>query len=124
MQTGNEHDHEVGFGAPVRGIVCERDSLAYEFVVARDGLEEDEQAGVRAEQNEEGKKFKRTVIVVSAIDAAHALAHKNSKADISPVIGALKKIVDADADTLKKAQISKRVVIDAKQAINLLSAEK
>jgi hypothetical protein len=87
-------------------------------------LELDELAGVREEQNVEGKKFKRTVIVVSAIDAAHALARKNPKADISPVIDSLKKIVAADAKALEKAQISKRVVTDAKQALDLLSAEK
>jgi HEAT repeat protein len=87
-------------------------------------LDVDELAGVREEKNEEGKKFKRTVIVVSAIDAAHSLARKNAKADIKPVIDALKKIVDADPQTLDKAQISKRVVSDAKQAINLLTAQK
>ena len=39
-------------------------------------LELDELAGVREEQNTEGKKFKRTVIIVSAIDATHALAQE------------------------------------------------
>lgn len=117
----NDPDSDTRYNAAV-ALAHRGNPKAIETLVEM--LELDEQSGVRAEQNEEGKKFKRTVIVVSAIDAAHALAHKNSKADISPVIGALKKIVDADADTLKKAQISKRVVIDAKQAINLLSAEK
>jgi len=87
-------------------------------------LDLEELASVREEQNVEGKKFKRTVIIVSAIDAAHSLVRKNPKADISPVLDALKKIAAADSATLDKAQISPRVVTDAKQAINLLTASK
>jgi HEAT repeat protein len=87
-------------------------------------LDLEELASVREEQNVEGKKFKRTVIVVSAIDAAHSLVGKNPKADISPVLDALKKIAAADSRALEKAQISPRVVTDAKQAINLLTSAK
>jgi hypothetical protein len=86
-------------------------------------LDMNEQAGVRDEK-EEGKQFKRTVLIVSAIDAAHALALQNPKANLEPVITALNQIATADKATLEKAQIAPRVVSDAKVALDLLKVEK
>jgi HEAT repeat protein len=84
-------------------------------------LDINEQAGVR-EEKDEGKGFKRTVIVVSAIDAVRALADKNKMADLAPVITALKEIVSADSKTLAKAYISPKVVSDARRALYSVKA--
>jgi len=86
-------------------------------------LDMNEQAGVRDEK-EEGKQFKRTVLIVSAIDATRALAKQNPKANLAPIISALEQIASADKETLKKANVSPRVVSDAKVALDLLKAEK
>jgi hypothetical protein len=82
-----------------------------------------EQAGVRQEK-EEGRPFKRTVIIVSAIDAAHALARQNPKADLSPIISALEQLVSADSKTLEKAYVSPHVVGDARLALEQLKSGK
>jgi HEAT repeat protein len=86
-------------------------------------LDMSEQAGVRNE-TEDGKPFKRTVIIVSAIDAAHALARQNPKANLTPIISALEQITAADQETLRKANIAPRVVVDAKVALGLLKSGK
>ncbi len=80
----------------------------------------DELASVNSEENEEGRMYKRSVIIASAIDAAHALARQNAKADLSPVMAALEQIVSADSAKLKQAHISPRVVSDARHAFELL----
>ncbi|HVT30922.1 MAG TPA: HEAT repeat domain-containing protein [Lacipirellulaceae bacterium] len=82
-----------------------------------------ESAGVRSEA-EEGRPFKRTVIIVSAIDATHALARQNPNADLSPLISALQQLVSTDTNTLKKSYVSPRVVADAKLALNQLKPGK
>ncbi len=82
-----------------------------------------ELAGVR-EEKEEGRRFKRTVIIVSAIDAVHALARQNPNVDLSPIVSALKQLVDADPQKLEKAYVSPRVVADAKLALNQLKPAK
>jgi hypothetical protein len=76
------------------------------------------------DEKEQGKPFKRTVIIVSAIDAAHALARQNPKANLAPIITALEQIATADKSTLEKAHVAPRVVSDAKVALDLLKAEK
>jgi hypothetical protein len=86
-------------------------------------LDINEQAGVRDEKDE-GKPFKRTVIIVSAIDAAHALARQNPKANLAPILSALEQIASADKTSLEKAHVAPRVVSDAKVALDLLKAEK
>jgi hypothetical protein len=86
-------------------------------------LDMGELAGVRDEK-EEGKSFKRTVLIVSSIDAARALARENPKADLAPILIALQQIASADKETLKKAYVAPRVVSDAKVALDLLKAEK
>ena len=73
-------------------------------------LDMNEQAGVRDEKDE-GKQFKRTVLIVSAIDAAHALARQNPKANLAPIISALEQIASADKETLEKANVAPRVVV-------------
>lgn len=70
-------------------------------------LDMDELAGVRDEQ-EEGKQFKRTVLIVSAIDATRTLARENPKANLAPIISELKRIASADKSTLEKANVSPR----------------
>jgi HEAT repeat protein len=86
-------------------------------------LDMNELAGVRNEK-EEGKQFKRTVLIVSAIDAAHALARQNSKANLASITSALEQIARADKETLKKAYIAPRIVSDAKVALELLRSRK
>ncbi len=86
-------------------------------------LDLNEQAGVR-EEREEGKQFKRTVLVISAIEAARALAQQNPQANLVPVVSALEQIASADGETLRKANVSPRVASDAKVAIDNLKAEK
>jgi len=76
------------------------------------------------DETDEGKPFKRTVIIVSAIDAAHALARQNPKANLTPITSALKQIASADQETIRKANVSPRVVSDAKVALNLLKSGK
>jgi len=86
-------------------------------------LDINELSGVRDEK-EEGKSLKRTVLIVSAIDAARALAKQNPGANLAPVIGELERIASADKETLKKAYVSPRVVSDAKVALDLMKVEK
>ena len=86
-------------------------------------LDLDETAGIRDEKNE-GKQFKRTVLIVSAIEAARALAQQNPKADLAPIRSSLERIAGADKATLDKASVSSRVVADAKVALDNLKAEK
>ncbi len=85
-------------------------------------LDMNELAGVRDEKNE-GKQFKRTVLIVSAIDAARALARQNPQANLAPVISELERIASAETKTLEKSYVSPRVVSDAKVALDLLKAE-
>ena len=59
---------------------------------------------VCATKRTEGKAFKRTVIIVSAIDAAHALARQNKQANLAPIISALEQIASADKETLRKSE--------------------
>lgn len=80
----------------------------------------DELASVSSEENEASQTYKRSVLIASAIDAAHALARENRKVDLSPVITALEQIVSADPATLKKAHINPRVVSDARHALELM----
>ena len=86
-------------------------------------LDMNELAGVRDEKDE-GKQFKRTVLIVSAIDATRALAKQNPKANLTPIISALEQIAAADKPALEKAHIAPRVVTDANVALDLLKAEK
>ncbi len=86
-------------------------------------LDMNELAGVRDEK-EEGKQFKRTVLIVSAIDAARALAKQNPKANLTPIISALEEIKSADKEALKKAYIAPRVVADTNVALDMLKAGK
>jgi hypothetical protein len=86
-------------------------------------LDMKELAGVRDEK-EEGKQFKRTVLIVSAIDAARALAKQNPKVNLAPIISALAQIKSADKEALKKAYVAPRVVTDANVALDQLKAEK
>jgi hypothetical protein len=99
-----------------RGNIKSIDTLA-------EMLDMNEQAGVRDEK-EEGKPFKRTVLIVSAIDAAHALAQQSPKANLKPIVSALEQIASADKETLQKANVSPRVVSDAKVALNMLKSGK
>jgi len=87
-------------------------------------LDPEELASVRQEQNEADRQFKRTVLIGSAIHAAHALADKNPKADLSPIIRALERIATADPDTLAKAHIQRRIVADAERSLSLLKGRK
>jgi HEAT repeat protein len=86
-------------------------------------IDMNELAGVRDEKPE-GQPFKRTVLIVSAIEATRSLAKQNPQAKIEPIIAALEQIVNADKETRQKALISPRVVSDAKVALQLLKAEK
>lgn len=86
-------------------------------------LDMNEVAGIRNEKDE-GKPFKRTVLVVSAIDAAHALARQNPKVSLAPITSALEQITTADKAALQKAYISPRVVADAKVALDLIKSGK
>lgn len=81
-------------------------------------------ASVRAERNEADQQIKRTVLIGSAINAAHSLAQQNPKADLSPIIQALDRLVHADAATLEKARIESRVVSDVERSLQLLNARK
>jgi hypothetical protein len=86
-------------------------------------LDMNEVAGIRNEKDE-GKSFKRTVLVVSAIDAAHALARQNPQANLAPITSALEQIAAADKEALKKAYIAPRVVTDAKVALDMIKSGK
>jgi HEAT repeat protein len=86
-------------------------------------LDMNEQAGVRDEAPE-GQAFKRTVIIVSAIDAVHALARQNKQANLAPIVKAFEQIASADTETIRKTKVSPRIVADAKVALDLLKAEK
>jgi HEAT repeat protein len=116
----NDPDASTRYNAAValahRGDVKSIDTLT-------EMLDMNEQAGVR-DESEEGKPFKRTVIIVSAIDAAHALARQNPKANLAPIIKALEEIASADKETLRKANVSERVAVDAKVALGLLKSGK
>ena len=116
----NDPDPETRYNAAValahRGNVKAIETLA-------EMLDVSELAGVR-EEAEEGRSFKRAVIIDTAIDAAHALSRKNPKADLVPVTAALERIVAADPDTLEKNYLSPSVVTDAKHALELLQTSK
>lgn len=66
--------------------------------------------------------FRKAVVIASAIGAAHALARQNPQADLSSVVKALEQLVAADAKTLAAARVPPSVVVDAKQALELLKA--
>jgi HEAT repeat protein len=86
-------------------------------------LDMNELAGIRDEKDE-GKQFKRTVLIVTAIDAAHALARRNPNVNLAPITSALEQITTANKETLRKAYISPRVVADAKVALDLIKSGK
>jgi HEAT repeat protein len=75
-------------------------------------------AGV-AQQN---SSVNRPLIVDTAINAAKALAQQNPDADLSLVIEALQRIVDADPKALANAHLPGRVVAAAREALQVLRA--
>jgi hypothetical protein len=67
---------------------------------------------------------KNTVILASAIDAAHALARQNPAADLSQVTTALDELAHADATTFDAARVPRRVASDAEHALAMLKAKR
>lgn len=87
-------------------------------------LDLDVPASVKEEKNEADQQTKRTVLIGSAIHAAHSLREQNPKADLSLVVQALDHMVHADAETLEKARIEPRLVADAGRSLQLLKSGK
>jgi HEAT repeat protein len=83
-------------------------------------LDVDELASVRGEEDDLDRDAKRATIIESALQAVAQLARQNPGADLSPVRQALKRVVTADVDQLKKARIGARMVSDAQQALDAL----
>lgn len=74
------------------------------------------------EQQDRGGK--NTVILASAIDAAHALARQNPTADLSSVTRALEELSHADEKTFDAARVPRRVGSDAERALEMLRAKR
>jgi HEAT repeat protein len=66
---------------------------------------------------------KNTVILVGAIDAAHALARQNSAVDLSQVTSALDELAHTDAKTFDAARVPRRVASDAERVHAMLKAK-
>lgn len=94
---------------------------AVETLVEMLDLSEGPKEAEESEGSEPG--FRKAVVIMSAIDAAHALARQNPQADLSSVVKALEQLVAADAKTLEAAHVPPRVVVDAKRALELLKAK-
>jgi hypothetical protein len=86
-------------------------------------LDLSELASVRGEEEGRNQQLKRTLLIGSAIESAHALKTQKPNADLSLVIQALERIAAADDATLEKAHIEPKVVKDAKRALDMLKAE-
>jgi hypothetical protein len=87
-------------------------------------LDLDEVTSVNKEESDADRQFKRTLLIGSAIGAAHSLVKQNPKADLSPVTKALERIVKADPATLKKSHIDPHLTADAAHSLQLLRAGK
>jgi hypothetical protein len=84
----------------------------------------DVDALVEAEPVKEGDDpYKRAVIVASAIESVNELARQNPSANLGLVSESLAKLAAADADTLAKAQIPPRAIVDAKRALEFLKSK-
>jgi HEAT repeat protein len=80
-------------------------------------LDPDEMASVSEEQYEAAQFFKRGLIMTSALEAVETLAEQTPTADFSAVIESLERLVSADADQLREAQIRSAVVLRARQVL-------
>jgi hypothetical protein len=87
-------------------------------------LDTEELMGLSGEQNDADRQTKRTILIGSAINAAHALAKENPEADLSPVVQALQRIANADKATLRKAHIESHLAMDAERSLEKLRAGK
>jgi HEAT repeat protein len=87
-------------------------------------LDLDEMAGISSERNDANRQIKRTMLIGSAIGAAHALASQNSKADLSAVVKALERIATADPGTLKKSYVEPHLASEAERALQTLRSGK
>ena len=79
-----------------------------------------EDAGIRLEKKEILKPHKRTVISVNAMRATKVLVDKNREADVTELAQLMKKIVNADAETRKKAYLQSSVISEAKVTLDYL----
>jgi HEAT repeat protein len=75
------------------------------------------------EKETEDPGFKRSVIISSAIDAAHALARQNPRADLTNVLKALDQLVKTDGKELDAQHVPKRIISDADHALQMMRAE-
>lgn len=65
----------------------------------------------------------RGLIVHTAIDAIRNLAEQNPAADLTPVVEAIRQIVDAPAEELEKAQLAPQAQSEARRAQKALGSE-
>jgi hypothetical protein len=117
----DDPDPETRYNAAV-GLAQHGNSAGIDTLAEMLDLEE--VAGIIAEQNDADRKKKRTILIGSAINAAHALAKENPEADLSPVIEALQQIANADKATLKKAHIESHLAMEAERSLEKLRAGK
>jgi HEAT repeat protein len=75
------------------------------------------------DKDSEDVGFKRSVIISSAIDGAHALARQNPNADLTNVLKALQQLVKTDDKELEKHHVPKRIISDADRALQMMRAK-
>jgi len=75
------------------------------------------------DKDSEDVGFKRSVIISSAIDAAHALARQNPGVDLTNVLKALELLVKIDDTEREKQHIPKRIIADADRALQMMRAK-
>lgn len=67
---------------------------------------------------------KLIVFVEPAMGAVQSLAHKNTSADLAPVVASLEKLAKADEAKLKAALVPPRFSADARQCLEMLKSLK
>jgi hypothetical protein len=85
---------DVRYNAAVR-LAGQGDAAATDVLVEM--LDQEETAGVEAEQQEDMRAFKRSLITINALRATEQLAQKNSTADLSALETAVDKLRDSQA---------------------------
>lgn len=85
---------DVRYNAAVR-LAHYGDAAAVD--VLAEMLDQQQMAGVQAEQQEEMRPFKRSLITMNALRAADQLAAKNQAADLGALESAVDKVRDSDA---------------------------
>jgi len=122
----NDPDADTRFNAALalahRGNTKCMDTLA-EMLDVSELTKAAKKTDEKAKTDDNDSDFKAAVIVASALDASHALARQNPKADLSVVTESIQRFIKTDKKERDEAHLPSRLVSDAEHLLPLLKNE-